>query len=92
MSVMQGLGLSAAEGCPPPGSPLQAPAPPYPAPRLVGAVRAPKLLDGLVCAPGQLQSDVAAPPLVLGPAVGLQEGRGRGDRGAGMNAVNRGQL
>ena len=36
--------------------------------RLVGAVGAPKLLDGLVCAPGQLQRQVAAPPPVGHPA------------------------
>jgi hypothetical protein len=36
--------------------------------RLVGAVGAPKLLDGLVRAPGQLQRQVAAPPPIGHPA------------------------
>jgi hypothetical protein len=35
---------------------------------LVGAMRPSKLLDGLVCAPWQLQGDVAAPALVAHPA------------------------
>ena len=42
---------------------------------LVAPVGAAKLLDGLVCAPRQLQCDVKAPLLVLLAAVRLQEGR-----------------
>lgn len=37
--------------------------------RLVGAVRAAKLLNGLVCAPGQLVREVHPLPLVLRPPV-----------------------
>ena len=39
---------------------------------LVGPVGAAKLLDGLVSAPGQLQRQVHAPPLIEGTAVGMQ--------------------
>lgn len=48
---------------------------------LVGAVAAPKLLDGPVGAPGQLQGEVHAPPLVAcAPAVfaGCSTGAGWG--------------
>lgn len=39
--------------------------------RLIGAVRPPKLLDGLVRRPGQLQRQVHPPPLVLRPPAGF---------------------
>ena len=40
--------------------------------RLVGAVRAPQLLHGLVRRPRQLQCDVQPPPLILHAPVGLR--------------------
>jgi hypothetical protein len=51
---------------------------------LVGAVGAPKLLDGLVSRPGQLQSDVAAAPLVGRTPVGLRQAGGQADGGLGI--------